>query len=79
MEVGAFVYKHFDELCGVSFLPYDTGTYKQAPYQEITEKEYDELLERMPKEIDWSSLVEEQDNTIGSQELACSGASCEIL
>ena len=79
MEVGAFVYKHFDELCGVSFLPYDTGTYKQAPYQEITEKEYDELLERMPKEIDWGSLVEEQDNTTGSQELACTGGSCEIL
>ena len=79
-EVGAWVYKHFDEINGISFLPYSEHSYKQAPYQPISKVEYEEFLEKMPV-IDWSSFnVEElQDNTVGSQQYACSGASCEIL
>ena len=80
-EVGAFVYKNFDEMSGVSFLPYDEHTYQQAPYQECDKKAYKELLSVMPKSIDWSKLseYESEDNTAGSQTLACSGDSCEIV
>lgn len=81
MEVGAWVYKHFDEVSGISFLPFSEHTYKQAPYQTITEAEYKEWLERMPDEIQWDLLptYEEGDNTTGSQELACSAGSCEVV
>jgi ribonucleoside-diphosphate reductase alpha chain len=81
LEVGAFVYKHFDEMSGVSFLPYNEHTYQQAPYQECEATDYHELLELMPKAIDWSLLseYEKEDNTAGSQTLACSGDSCEIV
>ena len=81
LEVGAFVYKHFDEISGVSFLPYDGGTYQQAPYQECDKSEYDELLSLMPKSIDWSKLseYEKEDNTAGMQTMACSGDVCEIV
>jgi len=79
MEVGAFVWKHFDEMSGVSFLPYDNGTYKQAPYQECTKKEYKAALALMPEKIDWSTFKEEEDNTVASQELACAGGVCEIV
>ena len=81
VEVGAFVYKHFDEMSGVSFLPYDGGTYQQAPYQECGATDYHELLELMPKSIDWSELsnYEEEDNTVGMQTMACSGDVCEIV
>ena len=97
MEVGAFVYEHFDEMSGVSFLPYDGGTYQQAPYQETGETEgvyelfelepklitpaYKDLLEVMPKAIDWSKLseYEQEDNTSGMQTLSCTGDSCEIV
>jgi len=78
MEVGAWVYKHFDIMSGVSFLPYDGGNYKQAPYQEITKEEYEEAVKKFPK-IDWESFAEEEDNTTSSQELACSGNSCEVV
>ena len=80
-EVGAFVYKNFDEMSGVSFLPYDEHTYQQAPYQECDKKAYKELLSVMPKSINWSKLseYESEDNTAGSQTLACSGDSCEIV
>jgi ribonucleoside-diphosphate reductase alpha chain len=80
-EVGAFVYKHFDEMSGVSFLPYNEHTYQQAPYQECGKSDYNELLSLMPKSIDWSELseYEVEDNTAGSQTLACSGDSCEIV
>jgi len=107
-EVGAFVYKHFDEMSGVSFLPFNEHTYQQAPYQEVTKdtpvfkeelkkdeqgKEfwvptneitlhsYNSLLALMPAAIDWSKLsdYEQEDNTAGSQTLACSGDSCEIV
>jgi ribonucleoside-diphosphate reductase alpha chain len=81
VEVGAFVYKHFDEMSGVSFLPYNEHTYQQAPYQEVGKSEYDNLLSMMPKTIDWAKLAdyEKEDNTSGSQTLACSGDSCEIV
>ena len=80
-EVGAFVYKHFDEMSGVSFLPYNEHTYQQAPYQEVGKSDYEMLLSCMPTDIDWSSLsdYEVEDNTAGSQTLACSGDSCEIV
>jgi len=81
MEVGAFVYKHFDEMSGVSFLPHSDHTYQQAPYQDCSKEEHDELLSTMPKNIDWSELsqYESEDNTAGSQTMACSGDTCEIV
>ena len=80
-EVGAFVYQHFDEMSGVSFLPYNEHTYQQAPYQEVGKSDYETMLSIMPKAIDWSKLseYEVEDNTAGSQTLACSGDSCEIV
>ena len=77
MKVGAWVYDHFDAISGISFLPYDGGTYKQAPYTDCTKEEYEEALKVTPS-ADWSFLVEEQDNTSSSQQLACTGNSCEI-
>ncbi len=81
MSVGAFVYEHFDEMSGVSFLPHSDHTYQQAPYQECEATDYHELLELMPKSIDWSELseYEKEDNTAGSQTMACSGDVCEIV
>ena len=81
LEVGAFVYKHFDEMSGVSFLPFNEHTYQQAPYQDCGKSDYDMLKSVMPKRIDWSKLseYENEDNTSGSQTLACSGDSCEIV
>ncbi|MHB8602204.1 MAG: glycyl radical enzyme family protein [Nitrosotalea sp.] len=78
LEVGAWVYRNFDEIGGVSFLPYDTGIYRQAPYKEITEDEYNKACEKMPAEVDWQALKEETDETTGSQELACSSGVCEL-
>jgi ribonucleoside-triphosphate reductase (thioredoxin) len=79
LRVGSWCYDNFEWLSGVSFLPYSDHTYVQAPYQEITEEQYKEWLTKMPKQADWTKLInfEKQDETIGSQELACS-ASCEI-
>ena len=81
MEVGAFVYKHFDEMSGVSFLPHTDHTYQQAPYQDCTKEEYEELLAKMPTSIAWSELTqyESEDNTAGSQTMACTGDSCELV
>jgi ribonucleoside-diphosphate reductase alpha chain len=81
LEVGAFVYKYFDEMSGVSFLPHSDHTYQQAPYQECTEEEYEALAAIMPKSIDWAglSLYEAEDNTSGMQTMACSADSCEIV
>ena len=79
MDVGAWVWRHFDEVSGVSFLPYDGGTYRQAPYEECTKQQYEELLAVVPKAIDWDTLVEVDDNVKGAQELACSAGSCEIV
>jgi ribonucleoside-diphosphate reductase alpha chain len=79
-EVGAFVYKHFDEMSGVSFLPYNEHTYQQAPYQECGKSDYEALLAVMPEKIDWSRLseYEKEDKTQSSQTFACVG-SCEIV
>lgn len=76
-SVGAWVWEHFDEISGVSFLPYDGGTYRQAPYEECTEEQYNELKAKMPK-IDWSLFKEQTDNVEGAQMLACVAGSCEI-
>ncbi len=81
MDVGAWVYRYFDTLSGVSFLPYDGGSYRQAPYQELTKDEYDAWVEKHPiPSINWDDLrfYETEDHTTGSQELACSSGSCEI-
>ena len=80
-EVGAFVYEHFDEMSGVSFLPYSEHTYQQAPYEEVGKSDYNTLLSVMPDSIDWAKLkeYEAEDTTIGSQTLACTGGSCEIV
>lgn len=77
-SVGAWVWDHFYDIGGVSFLPYDGGTYRQAPYEEVDEDTLSELEERMPVDVDWSLLMEEDDETTGSQELACVGGMCEI-
>ena len=79
-EVGAWVYNHFDEMSGVSFLPFSDHVYKQAPYQDCTKEEYEALAAKMPKEVDWTKLAtyEKQDATTGSQELACVAGGCEI-
>ena len=81
LEVGSFVYKHFDEMSGVSFLPFNEHTYQQAPYQDCGKHDYEFLKSCMPDRIDWSKLseYESEDNTSGSQTLACSGDSCEIV
>ena len=76
-KVGAFVWEHFDELSGVSFLPHDGGTYRQAPDETCTEAEYDKLLESMPS-IDWHAFVENRDNVEGAQMLSCTAGACEI-
>jgi ribonucleoside-triphosphate reductase (thioredoxin) len=81
LEVGAFVYKYFDEMSGVSFLPHSDHTYQQAPYQDCDKSTYEELLAKMPKSIDWTKLsdYEQEDNTVAMQTMACSGDSCEIV
>ena len=81
MEVGAWVYKNFDEVSGISFLPFSEHTYQQAPYQDINEEQYNTFLEKMPNHINWSLLkeYEKEDTTIGSKEFACTADSCEIV
>jgi ribonucleoside-diphosphate reductase alpha chain len=77
-EVGAWVWQHFDEMSGVSFLPYDGGSYRQAPYEDCTKEQYEALLATTPSTIDWNSLIEMDDNVEGVQTLACTAAGCEI-
>jgi ribonucleoside-triphosphate reductase (thioredoxin) len=81
MEVGAYVYKHFDEMSGVSFLPHSDHTYQQAPYQDCTRHEYEMLLSVMPDKIDWAKLseYETEDTSKGTSTFACSGGTCEIV
>jgi len=82
MEVGAWVYKNFDEVSGISFLPHSEHTYKQAPYQEVSKEEYDALVEKMPKNIRWEDLsfYETEDGTSPSATLACSSdGNCELV
>ena len=76
-NVGAWTWDHFDEISGVSYLPYDGGTYRQAPYEECTEEEYEKLKASIPV-IDWAQLKENTDNVEGAQMLACSAGVCEI-
>ena len=78
LEVGAWVYKYFDEISGISFLPHSDHTYVQAPYTECTKEEYLNLLVETPSSIDWTEFREETDNTEGSQTLACTAGNCEI-
>ena len=78
MDVGAWVFRNFDEISGVSFLPWAGGTYRQAPYEECTKEQYEEMLSKMPKEIKWDDLVEVEDNVEGAQTLACVAGHCEI-
>jgi len=79
LDVGAWVYRHFDEVSGISFLPHSDHSYRQAPYQEISEADYVEAWAKMPRKIDWSKLAdyEQGDNTKSSQTFACSADSCE--
>lgn len=82
ISVAEWVYKHFDEISGVSFLPYSDHTYRQAPFQEVTKEEYEKFLKKMPTHIEWNNLClyEEEDNTKGSQTYSCTGPEgCEIL
>lgn len=77
-EVGAFVWNHFNEISGVSFLPYDGGTYKQAPYEDCSKEEYENMLKKLPSTIDWNTVLEDDDNVQGVQTLACTAGVCEI-
>jgi len=81
LKVGAWVFDNFDICSGVSFLPHSDHTYAQAPYQDCDKATYTTALKEMPKKIDWSKLseYEKEDNTAGSQTLACSGDSCEVV
>tara|TARA_R100001594_G_scaffold14803_4_gene31409 strand:- start:8486 stop:10393 length:1908 start_codon:yes stop_codon:yes gene_type:complete len=81
MDVGAFVYRYFNEMSGVSFLPHSDHVYQQAPYQECTKEEYHAMLKNSPENIDWNRLMdyEKEDTTAGSQTFACSGDVCEIV
>ena len=80
LAVGAWVQQNWDYISGISFLPYDGGVYKLAPYQECTEAEYHELKAKMP-ELDFKELAEfeAEDSTKGSKEYACTGGSCELI
>jgi len=81
MDVGSWVYEHFDEVSGISFLPFSEHTYKQAPYQDIDEDTYNELLTQMPKSVNWEKLreYEKEDTTSGGRELACTAGVCEVV
>ena len=81
MDVGAWVYKNFDEVSGISFLPFSEHTYQQAPYQDIDAEKYEELNMSMPDNVNWSLLqeFEKEDNTSGGRELACSAGVCEVV
>lgn len=81
MEVGTWVWKNFDQISGISFLPYDDHVYQQAVYQEVDEETYHSAMESFPKHIDWNALVEyeTEDKTVSMQSFACSGDSCEIV
>ena len=81
VPVGAWCWENFEYLSGVSFLPFSDHTYQQAPYQDIDEKTYKKLAKAMPTNIDWNKLqdFEKEDNTKGSQELACTAGVCELV
>ena len=75
------MYKNFNSVSGISFLPYSDHSYQQAPYQEITAKEYKEWLKKTTETVDWSKLseYETEDMTENTKELACSAGTCEII
>ncbi len=79
--VGAWIYDHFDEVSGISFLPRTGHTYRQAPYEEIDAEEYERRVAEMPETLDWDDLrdYESDDETIGSQEFACTADHCEVV
>tara|TARA_B100000214_G_scaffold172183_1_gene123772 strand:+ start:10379 stop:12238 length:1860 start_codon:yes stop_codon:yes gene_type:complete len=77
LEIGNWVYNNFDSISGISFLPYDEHSYAQAPYEQITEEAYNEMVKDFPTEFDWN-LNEEDDFTEGAQTLACVGNACEL-
>ena len=81
MDVGSWVYEHFDEVSGISFMPFSDYVYQQAVYQDCTVEEYGEMLKQMPKSIDWVKLqeFEKEDHTSGGRELACSAGVCEVV
>jgi ribonucleoside-diphosphate reductase alpha chain len=81
LRVGSWVWDNFDSISGISFLPFSDHTYRQAPYQDCTEEEYDRVLNAMPKDVDWSALseYEKEDYTLGSQTGACTADGCEIV
>lgn len=76
--VGAWVWEHFDEVSGVSFLPFSDHTYQQAPYEDLTKEQYMEMVDRQVSIVNWSEMIENTDNTEGSQTLACVSGSCEV-
>ena len=80
LEVAQWIWKNFDMCSGISLLPYSDHVYQQAPYEDATDEMFEELVGKMPADIDWDDLsnYEKEDNTIGSQELACVGGACEI-
>jgi ribonucleoside-diphosphate reductase alpha chain len=78
MAVGDWVFNNFDEVSGVSFLPFSDHSYRQAPFQVITEEEFLEWDAKTPSVIDWESFIELDDQTTSSQELACAGGACSI-
>lgn len=77
-SVGAWTWEHFDEVTGVSFLPMDGGSYRQAPYESIDEATYNQLAAEMPATIDWEAMSENTDNVEGAQMLSCTAGACEI-
>ena len=81
LEVAQWIWDNFDLCSGISLLPYSDHVYQQAPYEDIDAEKYKELLAAMPVSVDWSALeqFEQDDNTTGSQELACVGGACEIV
>jgi ribonucleoside-triphosphate reductase (thioredoxin) len=76
--VGAWVWEHFDEISGISFLPWDGGSYRQAPYEEIDQATYEKLAATMPKSVDWTKFIETDDNVEGAQQLACVSGICDM-
>jgi ribonucleoside-diphosphate reductase alpha chain len=77
-KVGAWTWENFDEITGVSYLPMDGGTYRQAPYESIDQEIYEKLVSEMPTSIDWEGMVENTDNVEGAQTLACVAGICDI-
>ena len=82
MEVGAWVYRHFDEISGISFLPHSDHSYRQAPYQECSLEDCSALEQVLPNSVEWSKTLvsyEKEDSTAGTQTFACSGDKCELV